>query len=341
MRQLLNTLYVTTSECRLNLSNHGIEINKPDGTKVRVPLVDLESILCFGSTTITTPLMGYCGENGISLAFFTEYGRFMARVEGPTHGSVLLRKAQFRFLEENNQGVIDLCRRIVETKLANSREILLRSARDIGAEGEPLRVSATAIANYRQKVEQAESIDSIRGLEGAAAAAYFRGFSYLIRENETGFRFEGREQHPARDPINGLLSYLYTLLANDAVAAMEAVGLDPQCGFFHSLRPGKPSLALDMMEPFRSPLCDRLALALIHRRQITPDSFTEHDGLPMLTHEARQMVLNAWQSRKRKELLHPELHERIPVGLLIFAQAQLLARFLRGEADEWQPFRWR
>ena len=339
MKQLLNTLYVTTSDCRLNLSNHGIEIHKPDGEKTRVPLVDLESILCFGSTTITTPLMAYCAEKGVSLSFFSEYGRFQSRVEGPTHGSILLRKAQFHFLENQEKEVTDLCRKIVDSKLANSREILLRSAREMGEEGQSLKKAASAIAEYRNRVHKAESADSIRGLEGAAAAAYFGGFSHLIREEKTGLRFEGREQHPPKDPVNGLLSYLYTLLTNDAIAALEAVGLDPQCGFFHSLRPGKPSLALDMVEPFRSPLCDRLALALIHRKQITPDSFLPDDT--RFTAEARHTVLSAWQSRKAEEIFHPELDEKIPIGLLLFAQARLLARYIRGEAEEWTSFRWR
>lgn len=341
MKQLLNTLYLTTEECHLKLNNHGIEIEKPEGEKIRIPADSINSIVCFGNTSITTPLIGYCGEKEISLSFFSAYGKFLGRVEAPVHGSILLRQQQFHMQNQGGERVLQLVREILSAKLGNSRRMLIKIASGMQEHETLIRKAAEEIAARENALKQAADIAAMRGLEGNAASSYFCAFAKALNGNKYGFSFDGRQQHPAADPVNGLLSFLYTLLKNETVSALEAVGLDPYCGFMHSLRPGKPSLALDLMEEFRSSLCDRLALSLIHLKQITPKDFIMEHGLPRLTADARHTVLNAWQKRKREEIQHPLLHEHIPIGLLPFAEAQLLARMIRGETEAYTAFGWR
>lgn len=286
--------------------------------------------------------MAYCADNGISLNFFSEYGKFLARVEGAQQGNVMLRKAQYRISEQNEAMRIKIVHSILMNKLENSRDILMRAARSENQkELSALLDAISQIENCISSMKTTRDTDAMRGIEGAAAAAYFRAFPLLLRTNDPVFIFHGRAQHPATDAVNALLSYTYTLLKNDAVSALEAVGLDPQCGFMHSLRPGRPALALDLMEPFRAPICDRLVISLINRKQINAESFTTDGGLPFLTPDARKTVLTAWQERKQEEIIHPALGERIPVGLILYAQAMLLARCVRGDSDTYPPYRWR
>ena len=341
MKQLMNTLYITSEECHLKLNNHGIEILKPEGEKLRIPANSIDSIVCFGNTSVTTPLMGYCGKNGISLSFFSEYGKFYGRVETAAHGNILLRSRQFALREQGGEPVSRLVRSFIAGKLGNSRRMLMKAASGIKEGAEEIRKAAEEIAMREKSLWISNDTETLRGLEGSAAASYYSAFSCLLQGENYGFAFNGRHRHPAEDPVNGLLSFLYTLLKNETVSALEAVGLDPYCGFMHSLRPGKPALALDLMEEFRSPLCDRLALSLIHLRQITPADFEPQDGTPMLNDAARKRVLNAWQSRKKEAIFHPGSGEKISIGLLPYAQAQILARTVRGDVNEYTAFGWR
>lgn len=343
MKRLLNTLYVTTRDTKLRVSNNAIVCERPnEEQEIRILSHTIESILCFGNTSVTTPLIQFCGEKGIALSFFSEYGRFYGRVTGPTHGNILLRRAQFHLLDAEPERRLHIVRAILGAKLRNAREVLVRGLREHASEDAQMILadSIQTIKKYAERLAGTSEIETMRALEGLAAAEYFKGFAQLIGR-DTGMKFSGREKRPPKDKVNSLMSYLYTLLANDVQSALESVGLDVACGFLHSLRPGKPALALDVMEELRAPLCDRVVLALINRKQIGNESFVEKDGLFFLTKPARRVVLATWQKRKQEEIMHPVLKERIPIGLIPFAQAQLLARTVRGEADAYVPMRWR
>ena len=338
MKQLQNTLYILTPETYLSLQNETIAVKVGGVEKVRVPAHTINAIYCFGNITVSTPLIGFCGSHGISLIFLSEYGRFYGRVQGPVSGNILLRRRQFAAVEDPVQR-IRLVRSILLGKLANSKVFLLRHRREHPEREAEITPAIERLTEAARRLRECPTVDSMRALEGVAAAAYFSTMPAMLGDSK--FQFSGRNRRPPEDPVNALLSFLYTLLKNDVQSALEGVGLDPAAGFLHTLRPGRPALALDLMEELRAPLCDRLVLTLIHRGQISEKSFDQLTAPVLLSETGRKTVVAAWQKRKQETITHPFLGETIPVGLIPHAQAQLLARVLRDELDEYPPFLWR
>ena len=288
-------------------------------------------------------MLGLCCERGVGVSFLTEQGKFLARVTGPVSGNVLLRRQQYR-MADGADGALSTVRVIVAAKIANSRVVLLRAAREIvdePREGE-LREAANRLSWAGTEAARASSIDEARGHEGMAGQAYFSVFDQMIAGDQEAFHFAGRSRRPPLDRVNALLSFVYALLRHDIESALESVGLDPAVGFLHTDRPGRPSLALDLMEELRAALADRLVLTLINRRQVQGAGFTEQDGGGIQMDDAtRKQVVSAWQLRKQDEIEHPFLKERIPLGLVPYVQALLLARFIRGGLDAYPAFFWR
>lgn len=343
MKKLLNTLYITTKDSYLSLQNNAVAVLIGGEEKVRIPANTLGSICCFGNTSVSSPLIAFCGENGISLSFFSDYGKFYGRVEGPVHGNVLLRQSQYRTVDLPEVKTA-LVQSVLLGKILNSKECLTRWKREIPEQNGIFDKSIAILTDTAHQLKNCFDVDSMRGLEGIAAAAYFQGFAAAIRPPKQGsriFRFDGRNRRPPEDPVNALLSFLYTLLKNDYQSALEGVGLDPAVGYLHTLRPGRPALALDMMEELRAPLCDRLALSLINRGQITENDFVSLNAPVLLTDIGRKTVLSVWQKRKMETIRHPFLQETVSIGLIPHAQAMLMARVLRGELDAYPPFHWR
>jgi CRISPR-associated protein Cas1 len=339
-RELLNTLYVMTPSAYVHLDHDTLRV-EADGSKLlQVPLLHLGSIVLFGNANMSTHAMCRCAEEGRSVILMDFAGRFKARVSGPMCGNVLLRKAQYE-AQASDEKTSNIARAIVAGKVRNGRHAVLRASRDCGdaEKRKRLRACADALANMLALLPDTPDIEAIRGIEGQAAALYFDTFGDMLSVSTEEFSFKLRTRRPPRDRVNALLSFLYALLTNDCTAACEGVGLDPQFGFLHCLRPGRPSLALDLMEEFRAYLADRLVLTLINRRQIRPEHFEDHPGDSVtLTEEGRKAVLGAWQTRKQEEVPHPLLKEKAPIGLLPHLQARLLARHLRGDMDDYIPF---
>lgn len=338
MKQLQNTLYILTPDTYLFLENEAIGVKIGGEEKVRIPAHTIMSVYCFGNVTVSTPLIGFCGQRGISLVFLSQYGKFYGRIQGPVQGNILLRRRQFAAVDDMVFSK-RLVRSILLGKLVNSKEFLMRVRRERKEKEEVFTDSIQKITRIAEELRESPNVDSMRGLEGAAAAAYYSAFSAMLVSEE--MKFEGRNRRPPEDPVNALLSFLYTLLKNDVQSALEGVGLDPAAGFLHTMRPGKPALALDLMEELRAPLCDRLAVALINRGQITNKHFDQLVPPVYLGESGRKIVLKAWQERKKEQIQHPFLQEKISIGLIPHAQAMLLARVLRDELDEYPPFHWR
>lgn len=346
MRRQLNTLYVTTEGAWLRKDGANIVMEVDGELKARLPVHMLDSLVCFGRVLVSPPLLGYCAEQGITTSFFTPNGKFLARVEGPVSGNVLLRREQYRRTDDPLRCGL-LVRNILIGKLHNQRAVLGRALRDHGEKLATEDEVALTHAHKRlnriaDKLLLETSVDILRGLEGEAAQSYFGVFDHLLRIPTPALRFKGRSRRPPLDAINALLSFLYTLVTHDCRSALESVGLDPAVGFLHRDRPGRPSLALDLLEEFRPLLADRLALSLINLRQLNERDFQVMDnGAVLLKDDARKLVLTAYQERKREELRHVFLEEKAPIGLFPFIQAQLLARHLRGDLDAYPPFLWK
>jgi len=347
MKNHLNTLFVTTQGAYLARRSQTILIRHEKKTLAQFPLHTLESVVCFGQIGCSPFCLSACAEQGITVSFLSRHGRFLASVLGPTSGNVLLRRKQFRAADDPVLA-LTLSRNLVAAKVANARAVLLRAARDASDADETRR--ETLLAQARRlgasliEIPLSPDLDHTRGLEGEAASQYFRAFDALQTTPPTpeGFAFTGRTRQPPLDRINALLSFLYTLLLHDIRSACEAAGLDPCVGFLHADRPGKPSLALDLMEEFRPFLADRLAFSLINRRQINPEGFQVREtGAVVMDDATRKTVLVAWQQRKRDTLIHPFLTESTTVGLLPHLQARLFARWLRGDLDAYPPFFWK
>lgn len=338
MKQLKNTLYILTPETYLSLNNENIMVRVGGEEKVRVPAQTIGSILCFGNMTVSSPLIGFCGEHGIALGFFSEYGRFLGRIQGPVHGNIILRRMQFAAMEDITQRT-RLVKNLLLGKLTACKGFLIRMRREHKGHEDEFTSAIEKITGIARQLGECCSVETMRGLEGAAAAAYFSVLRYTLNSSE--FTFSGRNRRPPEDPVNAVLSFLYSLLKNDVQSALEGVGLDPAAGFLHTIRPGRPALALDLMEELRAPLCDRLAITLINRGQITEKSFSQLTAPVLLNENGRKTVLSAWQKRKSEEIRHQFLDETIPIGLIPHAQAQLFARVIRGELDEYPPFVWR
>jgi len=343
LKQLLNTLYVTTQGAYLSRDGDTVLVRSDDDVLLRVPIHTLSSVVCFGRVSASPPLMALCSEHGIALAFMSENGRFLARVQGPVSGNVLLRREQYR-RSDNPDRAAELARAVVIAKIANCRTVLLRAVRDKpeAAALAPLQSAILRLGRIVEEVQEPRPLDTIRGHEGDAARVYFEVFDHLITEHKERFYFRGRSRRPPLDNVNALLSFLYTLLTHDVSAALEGVGLDPAVGYLHRDRPGRPSLALDVVEELRPVIADRLALSLINRKQIRPDGFraTESGAIEM-DDATRKEVLVAYQKRKQEEILHPFLKERVTFGIVPHTQAMLFARHLRGDLDGYPSFLWR
>lgn len=343
MKKLLNTIYVTTEGAALKKDGENLVAEVEGAERKRVPLHMLASVVTFGPILISPALIGICAERGITIVLLDRIGRFQARIEGPVSGNVLLRRAQYRMADSAE----DIVRSIVMGKIANQRAVVRRSLRDYGSEMGPLVRAALVttterMAHILRRVQLSDAtVDQMRGSEGEAATLYFAIFDHLIRAPDPELRWTKRSRRPPLDAMNALLSFLYTLLTHDCRSACEAVGLDPAVGFLHRDRPGRPSLALDLMEELRPPLVDRLALSLINRRQLRAGDFKRlENGAVLMTDDARKLVLTAWQERKKEERLHPLLAEKAPFGLVPYLQAQMLARHLRGDIDAYPPWFW-
>jgi CRISPR-associated protein Cas1 len=341
MKTLLNTLYITTPDAYLRLEGETVCVMVDKEKRLQVPLHHLGGFVCFGHTMLSPALLGRCAEEGRSVVWLDRNGRFGARLEGPVSGNILLRQAQHRTADDTAQA-LDLARSFIAGKLRNSRQVLQRSARDAkdGEDQTKLGDAAQRIGQILEKLANASSHDEVRGYEGDAARLYFGALNLAIRpQARDSFVFDTRSRRPPRDPINALLSFLYAVLLNDCRSALETVGLDPQLGYLHSVRPGRPALALDLMEEFRSVVADRLVLTLINRRQIQESDFDHRDGgAVMLNDSGRKTVITAYQERKQEGLKHPLLEEPVPIGLLPHIQARLLARVLRGDAEGYLPY---
>jgi CRISPR-associated protein Cas1 len=343
MKQLLNTLFVTTQGSYLSKEGDTVLVHQDQEVKLRVPIHNLGSIVCFGNVLCSPFLLGLCGARNVTLSFLTENGRFLARVHGPISGNVLLRREQYRRADDPAISA-EVARSVVTAKIANSRIVLQRAMRDGPelADCVPMKQALEDMQRYIKDLQLQATVDQIRGIEGSAAAAYFGVFDYLISANKEHFFFKERSRRPPLDNMNSLLSFLYTLLVHDVQSALEGVGLDPAVGFLHRDRPGRPGLALDLMEELRAYLVDRLALSLVNRQQVKPEGFTKTEsGAVTMDDETRKAVLVAWQKRKQEEITHLFLQEKVPLGLLAHVQAQILARYLRGELEGYPPFLWR
>ncbi|KTC70108.1 CRISPR-associated endonuclease Cas1 [Legionella birminghamensis] len=335
MKKLLNTIFITRQESYLHKERETIVIKQGNTKLGQFPALSVGNIMCFGQVSISPFLMGFCAEQGIGIAYYTQQGRFLARIQGRQMGNVLLRRTQYRWADDEKK-TAEISRVIVAAKIANSRTVLLRQLRNHG-DNLLLRQSSKQLMHCIRHCKNAQNLEVIRGIEGEAATVYFGVFNELLRA--TVFQFSGRVRRPPTDPVNALLSFIYSLITQECIAALYGVGLDPQVGFLHRDRPGRPSLALDLLEEFRAAWADRLVLTLINRKQITAKHFvTQSSGAVYLNDDARKMVLIAYQERKQEELIHPYLQEKIPVGLLPHCQALLLARHLRGDTAYYTPY---
>jgi CRISPR-associated protein Cas1 len=340
MKKHLNTLYVTTQNAYLHKEGQSVVVNVEKETRLRVPVHTLDGIVCFGAVSMSPFLMHHCAENSVAVSFLSQYGKFLARIQGPVSGNVLLRREQYRVADDPEKAA-KIAGNILIGKLANSRAVLRRAQRDHG-ENEELKTAELRLTQYLHRLERPMPMDELRGNEGEAAASYFAAFPQLVTVKDEAFAFTGRNRRPPTDPVNALLSFTYTLLVHDCRSALEGVGLDPCVGFLHTDRPGRPSLALDLMEEFRAFLADRLVLSLINRKQIQAKDFSDSaGGAVTMTDSARKTLLATWQKRKQEEITHPYLEETCKIGLLPHLQAQLLARHLRGDLEAYPPFIWR
>ncbi|RQD81875.1 MAG: type I-C CRISPR-associated endonuclease Cas1 [Methanocalculus sp. MSAO_Arc2] len=340
MRKLLNTLYVTTPESYLIRDGENVVVKVDSKEKFRIPIHNLEGIVCFGYMGASPHLMRLCSENNVGLSFLNPNGRFLARVSGPVRGNVLLRRTQYRKADNHTES-LDIAKSFIIGKVVNCRTVLGRALRDhadVINSGKVQATDALLIENLL-KIEDCDSADVLRGIEGNCAKFYFVTLNELILKQKKDFFLEGRNRRPPLDNMNALLSFLYTILAHDVQSALETVGLDPYVGFFHTDRPGRASLALDMMEELRPFMADRLALNLVNMRQISKDDLLKKEnGGVILTESGRKEVIGTWQKRKQDIITHPYLKEKIPIGLLPYVQAMLMGRFLRGDIEGYPPF---
>lgn len=343
MHELLNVLYVQTQGAVLHLDHDTVRIEVERETKLRVPLMRLSGIVVFGQVTITPFLIQRCAEDGRSLVWLNRHGRFKARVEGPQRGNVLLRRVQHLILSDRER-TWQVARQIVAAKIQNSRQVLLRAAREATDQTnrEPLTEAGSRLADVLLRLKACHELNLVRGAEGEAARTYFGVFGYMVRGDHDHFTMDGRTRRPPRDRVNAVLSFLYALVRAECSAALEGVGLDPQVGYLHALRPGRPALALDLMEEFRPILADRLAITLINRKQLQAEHFDLLPGGAVhLNDDGCKVVLTAYQKRKEEEVTHRVLKQKLPLGLVPYVQARLLARHLRNDLPDYPPFLYR
>lgn len=343
VKQLLNTLYITSSDSYLSLNGENIVILHEEDEIGRVPLHNLENIVTFGYTGASPALMGTCAKRGIGLLFLTGSGRYLARVEGESRGNVVLRKTQYRVSDDEEKS-LPVAKNFLIGKIYNGKWVIERATRDHPERLDVSRLKAVSAGLSRSigEVEKASGLAELRGIEGEAAGLYFGIFDQLILQQKEDFRFDGRSRRPPMDPVNAMLSFVYTLLAHQCATALEGVGLDAYVGFLHRDRPGRISLALDLMEELRHVFADRFVLSLINKRMVSGDGFfTKENGAVIMKDDTRKAILSAWQGKKQEKILHPFLEEKVEWGLVPHVQAMLLARFLRGDLDGYPPFLWK
>jgi CRISPR-associated protein Cas1 len=343
MKKYLNTLFVTSQGAYLSKERETVLVKIGKETRLRVPIHTLGGIICFGNVLCSPFLLGFCAENQVAVSFLTEHGRFLARVQGPVSGNVLLRREQYRRADDP-QATGEITKSILTGKLANCRTVLQRALRDHGdkVDAKALGEVSARITNHLERLPAESSTDVLRGIEGDAAHMYFSVFNHLITAQKEDFLFQDRNRRPPLDNVNCLLSFIYTLVLHDVRSALETVGLDPAVGFLHRDRPGRPGLALDLMEEFRPFLADRLVLSLINLRKVQKKGFTKMDsGAVFMDDDTRKEVLVTYQNRKQEEITHPFLGEKVSIGILFHIQATLFARYLRGDIDGYPPYIWR
>ena len=343
MKKLLNTLYIFSDNVYLSLDGENIVIKREDEKDARVPLHNLESVYVFNFVGVSPRLMNKCTEQNINIVFLTPYGKFLARVEGRIKGNVYLRREQFRIADNYKIG-IEYSKNFILGKVYNSKWVIERGIRDHSMRIDVNQAKETSqkLSTHMKNIGEINSFDTLRGVEGSAAETYFSSLDQLILNQRETFYFNERNRRPPKDPFNAVLSLLYTLLANDVASALETVGLDPYVGFMHVDRPGRPSLALDLMEEFRSVMVDRLALSLVNLKIISGKGFNITDvGSVVMDDETRKVICKNWQDKKQEVITHPYIKEKIQWGMVPFVQAQLLARTIRGDLEEYPPFLWK
>lgn len=343
MRKMLNTLYVTSEDLFLSYNNENVVVKRGEDVTARLPLLNLEGIVTFSYAGATPALMGECAKRGIQLSFMTPNGRFLARVNGMTQGNVLLRREQYRIADDEIRSCM-IARNMITGKTFNCRWVLERALRDHALRIDQGQVKAASeqLQLLTQQIRDVTELESLRGLEGKAATEYFGVFDELILSQKTDFTFDNRNRRPPQDNVNAMLSFAYVLLSNDCASALESVGLDAYVGFLHRDRPGRKSLALDLEEELRAPFADRMVLTLINNKIIQGKHFERQQGGAVLLNDAgRRLFLKHWQEKKRDEITHPFLKEKIPWGLVPYIQALLLARYIRGDMDGYPPFMWK
>ena len=343
MKKHLNTLFVTTQGAYLAKEGETVVVKVERKIRLRIPIHTIGGIVCFGNITCSPFLMGFCAERDVAISFLTEYGRFLARVQGPVSGNVLLRREQYRRADDMNVSA-EMARAALTGKLANCRTVLRRALRDHSDKlnADKVHEASQRIRGSLVRLQLDLPLNVLRGIEGEAAHTYFGVFDHLITSQKQDFFFRGRNRRPPLDHVNCLLSFLYTIVLHDVRSALESAGLDPAVGFLHRDRPGRPGLALDMMEEFRPFLADRLTLSLINLNQVQKKGFRKMEsGAVLMDDETRKAVLVAYQKRKQDEIMHPFLEEKVPIGLLFHMQALLLARCLRGDLDGYPTFIWK
>lgn len=343
MKKLLNTLFVTTQGAYLSKEGETVVVKVDGEISLRLPVHTLGGVVCFGQVSCSPYLMGFCAENGVAISFLTENGGFLAKVQGPVSGNVLLRREQYRRADDLKASVSIACA-IVTGKIANCRTVIQRALRDHHekVDAEAISQASQKLANSMRRLQTESPLDIVRGMEGESANAYFDVFDHLITSQKNDFKFSERNRRPPLDNINCLLSFIYTLLMHDVRSALETVGLDPAVGFLHRDRPGRYGLALDLMEEFRPSVADRLTLSLINLGQVQAKGFKKKEsGAVWMDDDTRKTVIVSYQKRKQEEIEHPFLKEKMAIGLLPYAQALLMARYLRGDIDNYPPFIWK
>lgn len=343
MKKHLNTLYVTTQGAYLSKEGETVVVKVDGDIRLRIPVHTIGGIVCFGQVNCSPFLMGFCSKNNVGISFLSAYGRFLARVQGPVSGNVLLRREQYRKADDDEVSA-NIARSVLTGKLLNSRTVLQRFTRDHSEKPEVDKVEQVVklLASSLRRLQNESSLDRLRGLEGDAAHIYFSVFDQLITSQKKDFFFNERNRRPPLDRVNCLLSFIYTIVMHDVRSALETVGLDPAVGYLHRDRPGRYGLALDMMEEFRPFLADRLVLSLINLGKVNGKGFEEKkNGAILMDDDTRKEVLISYQNRKQDEIIHPFLNEKVSIGLLFHVQAQLLARYIRGDLDAYPPFVWK
>ena len=343
MKKHLNTLFVTTQGAYLSKEGETVVVKVDGEIRLRVPVHTIAGIVCFGNVSCSPFLMGFCAENGVAISYLTEHGRFLAKVQGPVSGNVLLRREQYRKADDPKFSV-EVTKFVLTGKITNCRTVLQRALRDHAnkIDEQEVRNAVTRLKQLIESLDQQQTLEVLRGIEGDAAHIYFNVFDHLIVAQKEAFHFDERNRRPPLDNVNCLLSFIYTLVMHDIRSALESVGLDPAVGFLHRDRPGRPGLALDLMEEFRPYIADRLALSLINLQQVQDKGFKRMDsGAVVMDDDTRKTLLVTYQERKQEEITHPFLDEKVMIGMLFHIQALLMARYLRGDMDGYPPFIWK